>query len=171
MSDIDRAAELTADQVRVDNADLDGRLLALGRELDGDLLAAHDDDRSWSAAQVLAHLGEFPRFFAGDLRRLLADPAQPVGRTVEHDERLAAVAAAEGKSLPELILAMEGAFAELAETLRGLDDHHLGSMTQNRKYGAEPLTTFLDRYVLGHKRGHLNQLATETPAGRAASAR
>lgn len=171
MSDVGQAVEPTADQIRADNADLDQRLLALSRALNVDLLTAHDAEGSWSAAQLLAHLGEFPRFFAADLRRLLTDPAQPVGRTVEHDERLAAVAAAEGKSLAELIEGMEDAFAEMAESLGRLGDHHVGAMTQNKKYGAEPLTAFLDRYVLGHKRAHLNQLRKETPAGRAAPAR
>src|SRR5918999_5326334 len=59
-------------------------------------------EEAWSAAMVLAHLGEFPRFFAGELRRFLADPVAPVGRTHEHPERLAAVAAARGRSYDEL---------------------------------------------------------------------
>ncbi len=169
MSVAGAAAELTADQVRADNAELDRRLLTLSRELRIEFLPAHDGDDAWSAAQLLAHLGEFPRFFAADLRRLFADSTQLIGRTLEHDERLAAVAAAEGRDLPELIQGMEEAFADMADALDGLEDHHLEEMTQNKKYGAEPLTAFLDRYVLGHKRGHLNQLSRETPAGRAAS--
>lgn len=170
MSDAGAAAELSADQVRADNADLDRRLLTLSRNLHIGLLTASDDDESWSAAQILAHLGEFPRFFAADLRLMFADPAQPVGRTIEHDERLAAVAAAEGRSLTELIRGLEDAFADMADALDGLGDDHVAGMTQNRKYGTEPMTAFLDRYVIGHKRGHLNQLSNETPAGRAASA-
>jgi hypothetical protein len=116
-------------------------------------------EEAWSAAMVLAHLGEFPRFFAGELRRFLADPAAPVGRTHEHPERLAAVAAARGRSYDELRTGVTAAAAELATVLRELDDHHLETTTNNRKYGPEPLTAFLDRYVIGHKQGHADQLA------------
>ncbi|MGI8614723.1 MAG: DinB family protein [Nocardioidaceae bacterium] len=159
----------TADQVRAYNADLDQRLLALSHRLDVAMLADRDDEESWSAAEVLAHLGEFPRFFADDLRRLLADPAVPVGRTVEHEERLAAVASAKDKGVHELIAAMENAFADLADAVSRLGDDDLQLVTENRKYGAEPLTAFLARYVLGHKSGHLDQLGNKTPAGRRAS--
>lgn len=161
----------TADQVRAYNAYLDQQLLSLSSRLDDTLLTDRDDEHTWSAAEVLAHLGEFPRFFAADLRRLLADNAVPVGRTVEHEERLAAVAGAAGKGLDELTGAMADAFADLADALSGLRDSDLRLVTQNRKYGAEPLTAFLARYVLGHKRGHLDQLGNQTPAGRQVSAR
>lgn len=159
----------TADAVRAENAELDQRLLALARAADVEVLTERDDAESWSAAQVLAHLGEFPRFFSAELRRFVADPQAPVGRTVEDEDRLAAVAGATTKGVQELITGMETAFADMAEALRGLDDAHLQANTQNRKYGAEPLTAFLDRYVLGHKRGHLDQLADKTPAGRGAA--
>jgi hypothetical protein len=32
--------------------------------------------------------------------------------------------------------------------------------TNNRRYGVEPLTSFLDRYVIGHKQSHAEQLAS-----------
>ncbi|MEV4754435.1 maleylpyruvate isomerase N-terminal domain-containing protein [Micromonospora sp. NPDC049559] len=121
---------------------------------------------AWSAAMVLAHLGEFPRFFAGELRRFLADPAAPVGRTHEHPERLAAVAAASGRSYEQLRAGVTSAAAELAAVLRELDDHHLALPTNNRRYGPEPLAVFLDRYVIDHKREHADQLVPfgkETP--------
>ncbi len=160
---------MTADQVREDNAELDRRLLGLARLLDPARLPERDGEEAWSAAQVLAHLGEFPHFFAGDLRRWLADPQAPVGRTVEHEDRLAAVAAATRKDRAELVADMATAFADLDDALGGLREAHLSAPMHNRKYGAEPLPAFLDRYVLGHKRAHLDQLANQTPAGRDAS--
>ncbi|MFC7550768.1 maleylpyruvate isomerase N-terminal domain-containing protein [Plantactinospora sp. GCM10030261] len=116
-------------------------------------------EEAWSAAMVLAHLGEFPWFFAGELRRFLADPAAPVGRTHEHPERLAAVAAARGRSYEQLRAGVTAAAAELAAVLRELDDRQLVMTTNNRRYGPEPLTAFLDRYVIRHKQEHVNQLA------------
>lgn len=157
------AAEMNAAEVRSRNEALDKLITATMDRVDPDRL--HELERkppgqeAWSAAMVLAHLGEFPRFFAGELRRFLADPAAPIGRTHEHPERLDAVAAARGRSYEQLRAGVTSAAAELADVLRELDDHHLAMTTNNRKYGPEPLTTFLNRYVLNHKREHAEQLA------------
>ena len=147
---------MTADDVRAENARLDAALLAEAESFDpGRLLVAPDGE--WSAAQVLAHLGEFPRFFAGELRRWRDDPSAVVGRTHEHPVRLAAVESP-AAALDELITAMRAAFAELAAALEALTDDDVEAKTENVKYGPEPLSAFFDRYVLGHKAGHLEQL-------------
>jgi hypothetical protein len=162
----------TADSVREANAALDEALLAAAAGLHPhrlhDLEAVPPGQEAWSAATVLGHLGEFPRYFAADLRRWKADAESPVGRTLEHGERLEAVRASRGLDLPALIQRMETAFAELAGALELLRDEDLVAASSNRKYGEEPLTEFLDRYVLGHKYGHLAQLAT-MPAARSGS--
>lgn len=154
---------MTAAAVRSRNRDLDAEILLLVDAINVDRLheLEHkpDGEEAWSVAMVLAHLGEFPRFFAGELRRLLADPAALVGRTHEHPERLAAVAAARGRSYEELRAGVVSASADLAVALLAIDDRHLGMTTNNRRYGPEPLTAFLDRYVVGHKRSHADQLA------------
>jgi hypothetical protein len=162
----------SAAEVRRINAALDGELRRLAGRLAMDRL--HEEERvepgqeAWSAAVVLGHLGEFPGFFAGELRRWHADRTAPVGRTHESPERLAAVEASRGRSFAELVTAMERGFAELAAALEPLTDDDLHAVTHNRKYAEEPLTAFLDRYVLGHKRGHLRQLAAmPAAAGRA----
>jgi len=146
------------------NHDLDVRILSLVDHLDPGQLhtlePVPEGAEAWSAAIVLGHLAEFPRFFAAELRRFLADPTAPVGRTHEHPERLLALQNAAGRSLDELRTAVGAAFADLALALEELTDDHLPMTTNNRRYGDEPLTAFLDRYVTGHKRGHLDQLAS-----------
>ena len=147
---------MTADDVRAENARLDAALLAEAESFDpGRLLVAPDGE--WSVAQVLAHLGEFPRFFAGELRRWRDDPSAVVGRTHEHPVRLAAVESP-AAALDELVAAMRAAFAELAGSLEVLRGDDVEAKTENVKHGPEPLSAFFDRYVLGHKAGHLEQL-------------
>jgi hypothetical protein len=146
----------TADDVRAENRRLDEALVAAAEAFDPSRLG-HAPDGEWSAAQVLAHLGEFPRFFADELRRWRADPSAVVGRTVEHPVRLAAVASPAG-ALADLLAGMRAAFAELDGALALLGDDDVEAKTENVKYGPEPLSAFLDRYVLGHKAGHLDQL-------------
>jgi uncharacterized damage-inducible protein DinB len=154
---------VNADEVRRRNADLDGQILATVDLVDPARLHVLErkppGQEAWSAAMVLGHLAEFPRFFAAELRRFYADPDAPIGRTHEHPERLLAVAAAEHRTVSELREAVTTAFVELASALDELQDRHVTMTTNNRRYGAEPLTAFLDRYVIGHKRGHAGQLA------------
>ena len=147
---------MKAEEVRAQNRFLDEELLAEAEAFDPDRLNEAPEGE-WSAAQVLAHLGEFPCFFAGELQRWRDDPTTVVGRTHEHPTRLAAVASPT-EALSELMAAMRSAFAELAGTLRTLSDDDLEAKTENVKYGPEPLSAFFDRYVIGHKAGHLEQL-------------
>jgi DinB superfamily len=150
----------TATEVRRRNQELDQALLEVAAELDPALLHHAPADGGWSAAQVMAHLREFPQFFAGELSRWLEDRGAVVGRTHEHWRRLAAVAPARtaGTDHEALLAGMRCAFSELGFALERLRDADLTATTINVKYGAEPLTAFLERYVLGHKEGHLAQL-------------
>jgi len=145
-----------AEKVRRENRFLDEELLAEAEMFDHQLL--HEaPDGEWSAAQVLAHLGEFPRFFAGELQRWRDDPTAVVGRTHEHPVRLAAVSSPT-QALSELMAGMRSAFADLARVLDTLSADDVDAKTENVKYGPEPLSAFLDRYVISHKAGHLEQL-------------
>ena len=147
---------MKAEKVRAENRFLDEELMAEAEAFDAERLDEAPEGE-WSAAQVLAHLGEFPRFFAGELQRWRDDPTAVVGRTHEHPVRLAAVSSpAEAQS--ELMAAMRSAFADLAKALDTLSDNDVEAKTENVKYGPEPLSAFLDRYVVGHKAGHLDQL-------------
>ena len=147
---------MKAEELRAENARLDAALLAEAESFDpARLMEAPDGE--WSAAQVLAHLGEFPRFFAGELRRWRDDPAAVIGRTHEHPVRLAAVESP-AAALDDLVAGMRSAFAELAAALEGLGDDDIEAKTENVKYGPEPLSAFFDRYVIAHKTGHLEQL-------------
>jgi hypothetical protein len=147
---------LKAAAIRAENARLDEELLAEAEAFDPARLADAPDGE-WSAAQVLAHLGEFPRFFAGELRRWHDDPSAVIGRTMEHPIRLAAVESP-ADALDELVTGMRAAFTELAAALKLIDDNDVEAKTQNVKYGPEPLSAFFDRYVIDHKAGHLEQL-------------
>jgi len=147
---------MTADELRRQNRRLDEELLEAASSVD----PAHlhfTPDGEWSLAQVLAHLGEFPRFFAGELARWRNDPGAVIGRTHEHPARLAAVADPSGQR-DELVAAARESMAVLAEALERLTDADIDAPTQNVKYGPEPLSAFLDRYVVGHKAGHLDQI-------------
>ncbi|HEV8624409.1 MAG TPA: DinB family protein [Acidimicrobiia bacterium] len=147
---------MKADQLRERNLALDGELLTEASATDPAALH-HAPEGEWSLAQVLAHLDEFPRFFAAELARWREDPGAVIGRTHEHPARLAAVDDPSGQ-LEELIAAARESLAVLAQALDTLTDADIEAPTRNVKYGPEPLSAFLDRYVIAHKAGHLDQI-------------
>jgi hypothetical protein len=146
----------TAAEIRAENARLDAELLTEAALINAARLGWAPEGE-WSAAQVLAHLGEFPVFFAEQLRRWRENPDTVVGRTHEHPVRLAAVDSP-AEVLSALTTGVQQAFATLVAALNELEDADITAATENVKYGKEPLSAFLDRYVLGHKAGHLDQL-------------
>ncbi|MDQ1669934.1 MAG: hypothetical protein QOE40_1995 [Actinomycetota bacterium] len=155
---------MSADEVRTVNAELDAALLTTAEQVSPQNLHDVPAEGEWSAAQVLAHLGEFPHFFAAELRRWRADPSAVIGRTHDHPARLAAVGDP-GDRLDAARAAVGEAFADLADALAALEDQDVTAPTQNVKYGEEPLAAFLDRYVIGHKQGHVEQLRAAVGAG------
>lgn len=149
----------TAQELRRVNSELDAALLRLVTS--SSQVAMHTPvEPEWSVLQVVVHLGEFPHFFAKDLRRWQRDRSAVMGRTHEHPARLAAVAEthAAQMGLDSLTARAHAALADLAESLGGLTDEDLHADTINMKYGDEPLSAFLDRYVIEHERGRRAQL-------------
>ncbi len=148
----------TADAIRARNAALDAELRATVADLPAGRLHADPGGGEWTLAEQLGHIAEFPRFFAPDLIRQLREEHPTIGRTSDHPGRNAAVAAARGRTLPDLQAELDASLDRLAAALEEVRDEHLGRIARNRKYGPEPLSAFLDRYVIGHKAGHIKQL-------------
>src|SRR5437016_2390372 len=140
-----------------DNAELDDELVALAMHVTPDAVHASQGAVRWTFAEQLAHLAEFPRFFAADLAEWMAKGG-PVGRAHDHPARLAAVAVAAARSLDELRHDLPLAFVALADVLARLTSDHLASRMETREYGSEPCGNYLSRYVIGHKRKHVAQL-------------
>ena len=148
----------TAEEIRARNAELDVELSHLAEQVTSGQLHAASADGDWTPAETLAHVAEFARYFAGDLARHLGEEGVDVGRTHEHSGRNQAIAAAPSRTLDELRSSLNSALDELAQVLATLRDEDLGRIGNNRKYGPEPLSAFLDRYVLDHKAAHHDQL-------------
>jgi len=149
----------SADALRQRNGDLDRQLRELVARVSADRLRDDPGDGEWTLAENLAHLGEFPRYFAREITRMVAaDAPVEVGRTHEHPERNEAVAAAGDQNRDQLAAAVETALDEMDNALRLVSTDDLRRVFTNRKYGREPLAVHLQRYVLGHKAAHVEQL-------------
>lgn len=148
----------SAADVRSRNAALDEQLRTLAAGVRPDELHVDPRNGEWTLAENLAHIAEFPRFFAPQLLAQMREDRPRVGRTHEHEGRLAAVASAPGRELDDLRDDMGASLRELAAHFTELRDEHLGKVAENGKYGPEPLSAFLDRYLIGHKAAHVRQL-------------
>jgi hypothetical protein len=148
----------SAREVRDHNTELDEQLLALFDAVPADRIHENFGDE-WTVAHNLAHIAEFPAYFARQLHQWIDGERVVIGRVAEHDaDRNDAVFRAPSRGFDELREQAETSFTALRDALESLEDHHLDEMTQNVKYGAEPFTAFLDRYVVGHKAAHVEQL-------------
>lgn len=148
----------TADGIRDRNAQLDAQLLRLFDLVPEERVHEPFGD-DWTLAHNLAHIAEFPRYFALQLRAWFDGDRVMIGRVAEHDaDRNDAIARAPDRSSAELREAAVRSFAELSDVLEALSDEHLMTTTCNVKYGEEPLRDYLQRYVVGHKAAHAEQL-------------
>lgn len=149
----------SADELRRHNRELDERLLALMDDVRPDELLRDPGDGEWRLVENLAHIAEFPRYFARQLREWLDGDRVVLGRVAEHSaDRNDAVVRAADRDLHALRRDAVAAFAELRLVLDDLRDEHLDTTTHNVKYGEEPLRAFLRRYAVGHKAAHVEQL-------------
>lgn len=148
-----------AADLRQRNDDLDRQLRDLVAQISDPQLDTDPGAGEWTLAENLAHIGEFPRYFAREITEMVAADADvEVGRTHEHPERTEAIASAKGKDRDKLADAVAVALDEMAAALRRVSDNDLQRVFTNRKYGQEQLTVYLQRYVLGHKSAHVDQL-------------
>ncbi|MGI9015807.1 MAG: DinB family protein [Euzebya sp.] len=151
----------SATAVRADNGELDRTLRGLLQQVPSSRLGDRPQEEEWNLAQNLAHLGEFPAFFAQELKVILsaAEEDLQVGRTHDHPDRNLAIDSASDQDLDQLKDAIDSALDQLARVLESLQDDDLTRVITNRKYGPEPLKDYLKRYILGHKRAHVDQLS------------
>lgn len=103
-------------------------------------------------AENLAHIAEFPRYFARQLQEWLDSGRIVMGWVAEHSaDRNDAIARAADHTVEDFRKQIDAFCASLAGVLGRLNDDDLDRPVRNVKYGEEPLACYLRRYVVGHK--------------------
>lgn len=149
----------SAEQVREWNGELDAELLSLVDDVRPDELRVDPATGKWRIDQNLAHLSEFPAYFARQLTRWIRGEQKVLGRVAEASaERNDPIFRAGETELETFRERIRDSFRELEEALTVLRDEHIEAPTENVKYGREPLRNFLHRYCVGHKAIHVRQL-------------
>ncbi|AEJ43744.1 DinB family protein [Alicyclobacillus acidocaldarius] len=115
-------------------------------------------ENAWSVAQVLAHVSEFEHFFSSDVLNLKANPGARFGRTVDHPERLRAVALSRDEALEDLLEGVRRGKQEVLSMLGALRDDDLEIEGDNPKFGRRTIAWVIDHFIIEHLEKHIGQI-------------
>lgn len=118
----------------------------------------------WEAGQVWAHLAEFPGYWVGQIRAILAARAAgepepiPFGRTRSDPRRNAAIEARRRDDPAALLRDVRSGIAAAAALCRSLSDEDWVAMGAHPALGAMALPAIVERFVVAHLEEHAAQL-------------
>ncbi len=112
----------------------------------------------WTIMENLAHVVEFMPYWANEIAALVAQPGKSFGRTQQDEGRLAALRAHGHDSLEQIRAAMPGSYERLDEVLASLKDSDLEITGKHVRLGEKSLAWFIEDFVTGHLRAHLDQI-------------
>jgi hypothetical protein len=149
----------SATEVRRRNAELDAQLRALAKQIPESSLHDELSECRRTLAEQLGHLAESATFSNRQLDEWLAGHRIILGRVASVDPDFHdGMARATERRLQPLVDALEHSLQELDANLGRLHRGHLKATTHHVVFGREPLTSYLDRYVIRHKTAHAREL-------------
>ena len=159
------AATPTNAKVEKIRLDVHNSYAELVRLIDGPITALEPEklyipsgENEWSIMQNLAHIVEIMPYWAGEIEKLVAVPGQKFGRTAQHEGRLRAIDEHGRDGLEQAKAALPASYVRLEDVLGSLKDSDLELTGQHSKFGEKSLEWFIEEFVNGHLRSHLEQI-------------
>lgn len=118
----------------------------------------------WTIMQNLAHMVEFMPYWGHEIEKLVANPGQNFGRTMQHEGRLRAVEEYGKDNLEHIRLLLPTSYAELERVLNNLNDSDLALTGHHVKFGEKSLDWFIEEFVTKHLSDHVYQIETSLRA-------
>jgi len=115
-------------------------------------------ENEWSIMEGLAHIVEFMPYWADEAEKLVAQPGQNFGRTMQHEGRLAALRDHGHDTLAQAGAALPGSYAHLDKVLSHLQDSDLQLTGHHVKFGERTLAWFIGEFITEHLHHHVVQL-------------
>src|ERR1700676_1339902 len=112
----------------------------------------------WSIMQNLAHILEFMPYWGSEIAKLVANPGQKFGRTMQNEGRLRFIEEHKGDTLPQVLAAFPASYGQLEAVLGTLTDDDLALTGIHPKYGEKPLEWFINEFLCQHLKDHVEQL-------------
>lgn len=112
----------------------------------------------WTVMENLAHIVEFLPYWADEIAKLVAQPGQSFGRTMQHEGRLHAIQEHGHDNLQEARTALPASYAHMDRVLSSLQDSDLELTGRHTKFGERKLAWFIEEFVTHHLANHVEQL-------------
>jgi hypothetical protein len=118
----------------------------------------------WEAGHVWAHLAEFPAYWLGEVRRVIAeaeagDHAAPrFGRVKTDAGRLAAIERDRHTDPAALLERVRGSLADVVDAARGLPDAHWRLTGAHPTRGEMSVERIVEHFIVEHLEEHADQL-------------
>ncbi|MDQ0190262.1 putative damage-inducible protein DinB [Alicyclobacillus cycloheptanicus] len=145
--------EITQELSRLHDA-----LVEEAQKVKPEALHFHPAEDAWSVAQIMAHVAEFEHFFSTDVLRVKANPGTRFGRTIEHAERLQAVALTGTETWEALLEGLSRSKEEMLRNLNQLTDADLSIEGTNPKFGTQTIEWEIGHFLTEHLEKHAGQI-------------
>lgn len=145
-------------QVRTSYDELNRLIEGPLSHIDPNQLYRSPGGEEWTVMENLAHIVEFLPYWADEIAKLVAQPGQNFGRTMQHEGRLRAIQEHGSDSLQEARTALPASYAHLDHVLSSLKDSDLELTGHHSKFGDCKLAWFIEEFVMQHLANHVEQL-------------
>ena len=120
-----------------------------------------DTDERWEAGQVWAHLAEFPGYWLGQARRVIALPTNepvPFGRVKTDAGRLEAIERDRNTDPAALLVRVRSSLAEVSEAARAWPAVAWTRRGAHPTRGEMTVDQIVERFIVEHLEEHADQL-------------
>lgn len=126
--------------------------------LEADKLYTVPEVGEWTLMENLAHIVEFMPYWADEVARLVAQPGQNFGRTMQHAGRLNAISEHGHDNLQQAKQMLPASYEHLDRVLSTLKDSDLTLKGHHSKFGDQELGWFIEEFITKHLEAHLTQI-------------
>jgi uncharacterized damage-inducible protein DinB len=117
-------------------------------------------DEEWSIMEILCHVLEAIPYWIGEINQLKANPGTEWGRNHLQQARLDAVAAADQRTVEEIIKNLTSLKDQIEVELGSLDSDTLAAEapSRNPNFGTKPISFIVNHLIVEHARKHVGQI-------------
>jgi hypothetical protein len=123
-------------------------------------------EERWEAGQIWAHLAEFPAYWLGQARRVIAQPTHapvPFGRVKTDVGRIEAVERDRHTDPAALLERVRASLAEVSDAVRSWDDEAWQLRGIHPVRGEMTVERIIETFIVDHLEEHADQLDSLTP--------
>jgi hypothetical protein len=120
-----------------------------------------EPEASWGPRELLAHVAEMLPFWFGEMERIVDGPLPgptPFGRMAEDASRIGLIERDRTLPLRVLFARVDAGLREWSERLSTLTAEERAKVGRHPLLGDVTVNAMLDRFILGHAEGHIEQL-------------